>query len=239
MEKVIIERLDNTDYAFTEAMRTLRTNISFCGDNIRSIVVTSTIPNEGKTTLVLNLACTLAADGKKVLLLDADLRKSVLVGRYGIHLERGGVMFGLSHYLSGQKKLDQVIYETNVEGMDIIVSGPVVPNATEILGNHYFTEMIEKLRQVYDIILIDGAPIGSVVDSAVIASVCDGAIYVIEQGNVSRKFIQNVKKQMENSGVRMLGAILNKVKRNNSGYYYNEYYKPYYGGSGETSGKAK
>lgn len=148
-------------------------------------------------------------------------------------------MYGLSHYLSGQKKLDQVIYETNIEGMDIIVSGPVVPNATEILGNHYFTEMIEKLRQVYDIILIDGAPIGSVVDSAVVASVCDGAIYVIEQGNVSRKFIQNVKKQMENSGVRMLGAILNKVKRNNSGYYYNEYYKPYYGGSGETSGKAK
>ena len=229
MERVILEKIAELDYGITEAMRSLRTNISFCGDDIHSIVITSTVPDEGKSTLSMNLARAFTEDGKKVILLDADLRKSVLVGRYGLQKEKKGkTIFGLSHYLSGQKPLDQVIYETNIEGLDLVISGPVVPNPTEILVNHYFEEMLEKLKMKYDMILIDGPPIGSVIDSAVIAAKCDGAIMVIEQGKVSRHFVQNVKKQLESSGVNILGAVLNKVKRNSTGYY-KEYYKAYYG----------
>lgn len=228
MERIKFEKLDELDYGVTEGMRSLRTNISFCGDNIHSIVITSTVPDEGKSTLSMNLARALAEDGKKVILLDADLRKSVAVGRYGIRKEKKGTIYGLSHYLSGQKRLEDVIYGTSVEGLDMVIAGPVVPNPTEILGNHYFDEMLEQLKETYDMILVDGPPIGSVIDSAVIAAKCDGAILTIEQGRVSRRFIQNVKKQLETSGVKILGAVLNKVKRNSTGYY-KEYYKAYYG----------
>lgn len=237
MEKVIIERMNPDDYSFAESMRSLRTNLSFCGDDIKCILLTSTAPDEGKSTISLNLACSLAKDKKRVLLVDADLRKSVLVGRQGVRLEKGGILYGLSHYLSGQKKLDDIIYQTNQEGMDLIVAGPSMPNPTEMLGNHYFVELIEKARQIYDVIIVDGTPIGSVIDSVVVARECDGAILVVEQGNVSRKFIQRIKKQLENSGVRILGAVLNKVKISSKGYYYNEYYKPYYGEYGHNSKK--
>lgn len=236
MERVLFEKLEELDYGMTEAMRSLRTNISFCGDKIHIILLTSTVPDEGKSTLSMNLARALAEDGKKVLLMDADIRKSVLVGRYGLRKESKGTIYGLSHYLSGQKKLDEVIYETNIEGLNLIISGPVVPNPTEILGNQYFDDMLERLKTEYDMILVDGPPVGYVIDSAVIAPKCDGAILVIEQGKVSRRFIQSVKKQLETSGVKILGAVLNKVKRNSTGYY-KEYYKSYYGESTGESDK--
>lgn len=236
MERVILDKLEELDYGMTESMRSLRTNISFCGDKIHSILLTSTVPDEGKSTLSMNLARALAEDGKKVLLIDVDLRKSVLVGRYGIQKEKIGTIYGLSHYLSGQKSLDEVVYETDMEGIDLIISGPVVPNPTEILGNQYFDDMMTKMKMKYDMILVDGTPIGSVIDSVVVAAKCDGAILVIEQGKVSRRFIQNVKKQLETSGVKILGAVLNKVKRNSTGYY-KEYYKAYYGESTEGNDK--
>lgn len=227
MDKIIIDKLPELDYDMTEAMRSLRTNLFFCGDDIKAVVFTSAEPNEGKSTTTMNLARALAEAGKKVVLLDCDLRRSVLVGYYGMHLEKGGKIYGMSHYLTGQKTLDQVIYETSAEGVDIVTSGPTVPNPTELLSNHYFDEMMSKLRMKYDMILLDGSPLGLVIDSAVIAPKCDGAIIVIEQGKVSRKFANNVRKQLENSGVRILGVVLNKVKKNTSGYY-KKYYKGEY-----------
>lgn len=197
MEKVVFGRLKEQDYGMTEAMRSLRTNISFCGDDIQTILLTSTMPDEGKSTIALNLARALAENNKKVLLLDADIRKSVMIGYNGIQKVGWGTIYGLSHYLTGQRKLDEVIYETNIENLYLIVSGPVVPNPTEILGNHYFGKMLQTLKSEYDMIIIDGAPIGSVIDSAVIAPKCDGAILVIEQGRASKRFIKNTKKQLE------------------------------------------
>lgn len=235
MERVLFEKLEELDYGMTEAMRSLRTNISFCGDKIHSILITSTVPDEGKSSISMNLARAMAEDGKKVLLIDADMRKSVLVGRHGLHKEGKGAIYGLSHYLTGQKKLEEVVYETNCEGVDLVISGPTVPNPTEILGNQYFDEMMEKLEAQYDMILVDGPPVGLVIDSAVIASKCNGVIMVVEQGNVSRRFVQSAKKQLETSGAKILGAVLNKVKKNSTGYY-KEYYKAYYG---DTSGESE
>ena len=228
MEKIILEKIDDLNYEMTEALRSLRTNLIFCGDDIKVVLFTSAEPNEGKSNTTMHLAWSLAESGKKVILLDCDIRKSVMVGQYGMHLEGKGKIFGMSHYLTGQKSLDEVIYSTNIEGMDLVTAGPVVPNPTELLENHYFDEMITKLRMKYDMILLDGSPLGLVIDSAVMAPKCDGAILVIEQGNASRKFILSVKNQLEASGVRILGAVLNKVKKDTDGYY-KKYYSGDYG----------
>jgi capsular exopolysaccharide synthesis family protein len=227
MDKIVLERIRELNYDTTEAMRSLRTNISFCGDDIQSILITSSEADEGKSETAMNLARAMAETGKKVVLVDTDLRKSVLVGKYGIHREDNEKIYGLSHYLAGQKNLDQVLYSTSIENLDLVVAGPSAPNPTELLNNHYFDEMMTTLRNSYDIILMDGSPLGLVIDSAIIATKCDGAIMVIEQGRVSRKFAFHVKKQLEKSGTRILGAVLNKVKRNSTGYY-KKYYKGHY-----------
>jgi capsular exopolysaccharide synthesis family protein len=224
MEKLIMDKIPELNYDMKEAFRTLRTNLLFCGDDVQAVLVTSSQPNEGKSQVTMNLAISLATSGKKVVLVDTDIRQSVIVGTRGIHREQLGKIYGLSHYLTGQKTLDQVLYATEIENFDIIVAGPSVPNPTEVLDNHFFDEMLTKLRSKYDIILLDAAPLGLVIDPAVMAPRCDGTILVIEQGKTSRKFIQDVKRQLDNSGVRILGAVLNKVEDNTPGYY-KRYYK--------------
>lgn len=231
MNKVKFEKLEKLEYGINEAYKTLRTNISFCGDDIKVILMTSCTPNEGKSTIAIRLAQALGEDGKKVIVIDADLRKSVLVGRHGVSSENE--VKGLSHYLSGQAKLDDVICETDVKGMHIIFAGPATPNPTELLGNKYFTKMVDELRESFDYIIIDAPPLGSVIDAAIITKVCDGAIIVIENNVISYKFAQDIKKQLEITDCKILGAILNKVDTGRNSYYrgyYNGYYKKYSGG---------
>lgn len=238
MNKVEFGKLNKLEYSINEAYKTLRTNLSFCGDDIKVILLTSCTPNEGKSTVTVRLSQALAEDNKKVIIIDADLRKSVLIGRHGITGEKD--IKGLSHYLSGQAKLDDVICETNIEGMDIIFAGPVTPNPTELLGHKYFNRMISSMREKYDYIIIDAPPLGSVIDAAIITKVCDGAILVIENNVVSYRFVQSVKKQLEMTECKILGAILNKVDTSKKGYYsgyYKGYYKRrYYGGYGSKYG---
>lgn len=228
MEKITFDRLNELDYGVTEALRTLKTNIQFCGDDIKTILLTSSIPGEGKSTVALNLVRSMVESGQKIIYVDCDIRKSVVIGRFGVRSEDGKKIFGLSHYLSGQKKLDDVIYDTEIEGMNMIFAGPSVPNPTEMLGNHYFKEMLQNLRETYDVVIVDTPPLGSVIDAAVVAPQVDGAILVIEQGKVSRRFIKEVKKQLDHSGVKILGVVLNKVEVKKQGYY-----KKYYGNAYE------
>ena len=129
---ILFQNLEKQTYARREAFNSLRTNLQFCGVDNKVIMFTSCTPDEGKSTVTMELARSLNDDGKKVVLVDADLRKSVFVGRYRIHSEE--TMFGLSHYLSGQKKMDEVINHTNIENLDMIIAGPVAPNPTELLG---------------------------------------------------------------------------------------------------------
>lgn len=224
--KVNFEKREELDFKTNEAYKTLRTNISFSGDDVKVIAFTSSIPNEGKSFVTFNLSVSLAEDDKKVLYIDADIRKSVTVARYGVDIETKG----LAHYLSGQKKLDDVIYQTNIDNFDIIFTGQVAPNPSELLGNAYFKKLIETKREEYDYIIIDCPPLGSVIDAAIVAKECDGAIIVIETDSASYKIVQRVKKQLEKSGVRILGAVLNKVEMGGKGYYGKGYYgKSYYG----------
>ncbi len=223
-QQIVFENKKDLDFKTNEAYKRVRTNITFSGEDIRVVAVTSSVPNEGKSEVSFHLAESFAEDGKKVLFIDADIRKSVTVARYGVDKETKG----LSHYLSGQEKnLDDVIYETNITNMSVILTGAKAPNPAELLGLAKFSKMIEELRPRYDFIVIDCPPLGSVIDAVLVAKNCDGTILVVESDNVSYKVVQNVKKQLDQSDCKILGVILNKVQSGGKGYY--GYYKGYYG----------
>lgn len=215
-----------------ESLRALKTNIQFCGDDVKTILITSAVPNEGKSTVAMDLARSLTESGKRVLLIDTDMRKSVFIGRLRATSSAGGEICGLSHYLSGQKKLEDVLYGTEIPRLFMIFAGPSVPNPTEILEKRYFSELLQFGREHFNYIILDCAPIGAAIDAAVVAKQCDGAILVVAQGMASARLILNVKKQLEASGVKILGAVLNKAKIKKNGYeggYYGGYYGSYYG----------
>lgn len=226
MKKIELTNLEPLDYARNEAYKSLRTNIRFCGDNVQTILLTSCTPNEGKSTVSFYLAKALADDGKKVLLIDADMRKSVLYNRLGAVSKDNSKIYGLSHFLTGQNEIGEVLCGSDVAGLYIIFAGPEVPNPTELLGNDYFMQMMEAAKKQFDYIIIDAPPLGSVIDAAILTPVCDGAIMVIESNAISYKMAQAIKKQLAQTNVRLLGAILNKVNLK-KGSYYQGYYPGY------------
>ena len=231
MESVSLRNVKEQSYSVRESLRALRTNIEFCGDDIRTILFTSTAPNEGKSTVVYELARSIASAGKTVLLIDTDMRKSVMVGRHRAKSVSGQEIYGLSHYLSGQKNIEQVLYATNVTNLFMIFAGRAVPNPTEILEKRYFDDLLRVARKTFNYVLIDCAPLGAAIDAAAIAKKCDGAVLVIAQGQVSGRAVASAEKQLEASSVKILGAVLNKVKLEKSHYgkYYGNYYGKYYG----------
>ena len=226
MQKINLVIPDNMDYRTSEAYRTLRTNVLFCGEEINAIAVTSCTPGEGKSEVSFRLAESLAETDRKILYIDADLRRSVFSKRYQVTQE----VKGLSHYLSGQEELGTVVCATNISNLHVILPGPVPPNPSELLGNEHFRQLMEKTHALYDYIIIDTPPLGSVIDAAVIAKECDGAMLVIENDAISYKMAQKVERQLERSGCRILGAVLNKVDVRAKGYYGKYYYSKYYGG---------
>lgn len=211
-----------SDYYYEESIKTLRTNIQFSSKQVKTILLTSCYQNEGKSDIAFTLSVEMGKAGKKVLLIDADIRKSTFIRRYGIK----GEVKGLSQYLSGQIDAGNIIYKTNYENVDMIFSGPVAPNPSELLGEKYFKQLLETKREEYDYIFIDTPPSASLIDATVVAQNCDGGILVIESEAVSYKVAQKVKAQIERSGCHILGAVLNKVDIK-SGKYYNAY-KGYY-----------
>ena len=229
------------NYQIKEAYKTLRSNVEFSGQNVRVISVTSCTPGEGKTTVAMALARAFAEAGKKTVLVDADMRKSVLVGRY----RTGSVRLGLTHCLVGRERLSSVICETDTPNLYVVFAGPVPPNPSELLGGRIFGKVLENMKQVFDYVIIDTPPLGSVIDAAVVAKQCDGTIMVIESNSISYRFAQRVKDQLDKAGAKMLGVVLNKVDISGKGYYghYGSYYGKYYGKYGEdnpeTSGRPR
>lgn len=231
MQTVEFTKISPMSLTMRESLRALRTNIQFCGDDIRTILFTSTVPNEGKSTVVLDLARSIGESGKHVLLIDTDMRKSVIMQEYSVKNAAHRQILGLSHYLSGQNKLEDVLYRTDLPNVDIVFAGRSVPNPTEILGKKYFMDLLEYGRGNYDYVLLDCAPVTAAIDAVLEAHYCDGAVLVISQGEVSSRAILDSKRQLENSGVRILGAVLNKVRMEGTRYgrYYGKYYGNYYG----------
>ena len=213
MKRVTLKKREMS-YAMTEELNTLRTNIQFSGVDKKVIVMTSSFSGEGKSTITYQLAKSLAELGKRVLLIDADMRKSVMVNM----LESGSVDKGLSHYLSGQCSLSEAVYATESSRLHILFAGPVPPNPTELLSGELFKDTLNSFR--------DCAPVGMVIDAAIVAKCSDAAIMMIESGAVKRKLALEAKEKLETAGCPILGVVLNKVERKSGGYY-RKYYKKY------------
>ena len=222
MKKLNLTDRRKPDYFYSESIKTLRTNIQLSGQSIKTILITSCYPNEGKSDIALSLAQELGSIGKKVLLLDADIRKTAYVGRLVVQDE----VKGLSQLLSGQAGLQDIIYNTNFPNMDIIFGGPSAPNPSGLLSENIFKILIKELKDYYNYILIDTPPIGTVIDAAVIGRCCDGAVFLIQPGNVRYRDAQKAFAQLEKSGCRILGAVLNKIDTSGDKYY-SSYYKHY------------
>ena len=201
-----------------EAFKTLRTNILFSGSDIRVIAITSSGENEGKSFISLELAKSLAETGKKILLLDVDLRKSNLAAK----CTRDFGLKGLSHYLSGQSDMEDIVYGTQYETLDIVFSGPFPPNPVELIGSERFSTLLAEMRTRYDYIIVDTPPVSSVIDSAIISSHCDGVIITIAENRVSTRVARTVIKQLERGGCRVIGAVLNMSS--SAGRKYHKYY---------------
>ena len=200
-----------------EYYNALRTNIQLSGNNLKVIAVTSVDPSEGKSTTATNVAWAFAHAGYKTLLIDADIRNSVMSG---IFKSREKIT-GLTDYLAGTQDLSHGLCETNVENLFVIQSGAVSPNPTALLQSENFGVMIETLRKYFDYIIVDTAPIGVVIDAAIIVQKCDASILVVEAGVAKRREVQKAKNQLEHTGTLFLGVVLNKfdVQREKYGSY--------------------
>lgn len=207
-------------YEIMEAFKTLKVNLLFCGDSIKTVLVTSTGENEGKSTISAKLTKSLAESGKKAILIDADMRKSEFLKNSAKKNE----MLGLSNLLSGMCELDDAVYKTQDENFDVIFAGHYSAMAVELLENGRLKNALQLLKERYDYIIIDSPPVGMVVDAAVIASLCDGAIFVVSDCKTSRRLAREAKKQLENSGCKILGAVLNSTEKSTKTYEY-KYYK--------------
>ena len=227
MQTVTLTDPRSTDYFYEEAVKTLRTNIQFAGRDIKTIVFTSCFPNEGKSDVTFQLAREIGNIGKQVLYLDTDIRKSALVSRYQIRQS----VKGLSQYLSGQvSDAEDIVYATNYPNMDIIFAGRLAPNPAELLEEEAFAQLLQEKRAAYDYVLIDTPPIATLSDASIVAKLCDGAVLVVESEAVSYRTAQRAAEQLERTGCRLLGVVLNKVDLKNNRYY-GKYYGHYGSGS--------
>ena len=200
-----------------EYYNALCTNIQLSGDKLKVISVTSVNPGEGKSTTSINIAWSFARAGYKTLLIDGDIRNSVMSGVFKSREK----ITGLTEFLSGTTDLSHGLCDTNIENLFVVQSGSVSPNPTALLQSKNFNDMIETLRKYFDYIIVDTAPIGFVIDAAIITQKCDASILVVEAGVAKRREVQKAKSQLEQTGKPFLGVVLNKfdVQREKYGSY--------------------
>lgn len=228
MNKIMINNLPDLPFDVEESINQLRVNLSFAGVDTKVVFVTSTVPNEGKSFICMQLWRSLASIGSKVLLIDSDMRLSNMRNDYGFTIESGS--FGIAHYLSGQAEINDVVYATNVQNGYIIPVTNLIANPAPLLESSRFQEMINACRKTFDYVVIDTPPLGSVADALNISKYCDGGILVVRSDGVSRKLVQDSVSSLRRAGSPLLGVVLNRVNtRQHGNYYYKSYYKYGYG----------
>lgn len=200
-----------------EYYNALCTNIQLSGDKLKVISVTSVNPGEGKSITSINIAWSFARAGYKTLLIDGDIRNSVMSGVFKSREK----ITGLTEFLSGTTDLSHGLCDTNIENLFVVQSGSVSPNPTALLQSKNFNDMIETLRKYFDYIIVDTAPIGFVIDAAIITQKCDASILVTAMGEANKRDVQKAKQQLEQTGKPFLGVVLNKfdVQREKYGSY--------------------
>ena len=242
MKQLKIGRFPALDYACSEALNTLCTNLSYCGREVRSSLFTSRYEQEGKSGIAMNVMRTLAGYGKRVLLVDADLRCSTLARRYRFtYAQRENA--GLAQHLAGMCELQDVVYRTNLPGAFILPAGHEVLNSMQLLASYRYGEMMDALRDEFDIVLVDSPPAGLIVDAIEIARYCDGAVIVVEYNRGRVQDVADVAANLAKTGCKVLGAVMNGVNlksfRNRKYYYRSERYSAYYHHYGGTDAHAE
>lgn len=222
MKTLELKKLTTLPYGPEEAINRLRVNVNFCGDRFKKILITSSVPNEGKSFISMNLWRQLAETGKKVVLVDADIRKSVLRTRHQI-TSGGAKLVCLEDYLSGQAELEDVVYQTNIENAHMVPTAYTVSNPALLIQSQRFSDMLNQLAAEYDYVLIDTPPLTAVADGDMVASQCDGAILVVRSASTSRRLISTSMKQLENANCELMGVVLNRVQIDKNPYYYRQY----------------
>ncbi|RII35008.1 polysaccharide biosynthesis tyrosine autokinase [Clostridium chromiireducens] len=208
----------------SEAYRTLRTNVQYSSFDkaIKTIVITSAEAAEGKSTVSGNLALSFAQNDKKVIIVDCDLRKPSVHKNFKI-----SNLSGLSEVLIGKENIEDVIQNRN-GNLDILTSGKIPPNPSEMLSSVSMTNLIEKLREKYDIVILDSAPLQAVTDAQILSTKADGTILVIRAQRTSRESVIEAKNLLTKVGANILGTVLHAVENTRGKYYY------YYGSSDES-----
>ncbi len=210
---------------FAEAFRTIRTNVLFstADEGSRTLVVTSTGPGEGKTTVASNLAIAFAQAGQRVLLIDADMRRPRVHEVFGLRQEPG-----LSNVMVGNAKASQSVHKTAVPGLWVLAAGHLPPNPAELLGSQRFRDFVTSLKEHFDWILIDSPPVMAVTDAAIAAHAANGVVFVVGAEMTSRHAARAAVEQLEQGRAHFVGAVLNRVDLERNSYYYSNYYRREY-----------
>lgn len=211
----------------SESFRFVKVAVNFSGPpgSLKCLMVTSSIPEEGKSTFAGSLMVSFLQDGEKVLLVDSDMRHP------SVHLACGAEnKRGLTNYLSNEVPLKDVVQKSRIAGLDIVSSGSLSPNPAELFSSYRMKEFVEEAKQHYDRILIDTAPITGIADALVIGRHCDGTILLVQSRRINQKLVINARKRLLASGIKVLGVVLNRVdvQKEESNYQYYAYSSRYY-----------
>ncbi|MCR1900068.1 CpsD/CapB family tyrosine-protein kinase [Irregularibacter muris] len=211
--------IQNPKSVQAEAYRILRTNLQFSSaGKLKTIVVTSAAPGDGKSTSSINMAITLAQAEKRVLLIDCDLRKSTIHKYLRISNQEG-----LTNVLAGMTTQDKVLLATDIKGLQVITAGPTPPNPAELLHSQRMKDLLKEVREQYDYVILDTPPVVAVTDGSLLSTLVDGTILVVSAGNTPIDIAKKAKENLEKVHANILGVVLNKIKVDSEQYYYYDY----------------
>lgn len=219
----VIPQIEPLPFQAKEAINVLRGNIQLSGFDLKTIAVTSALAHEGKSSIAFRLSKSMAGLKKKTIYLDCDIRNSSTMSRY--HIQSS--VQGLTEFLCGRSPMNEIICRTDDRFLDMIFTGAVAPNPSELVSGKLFRILLDELRKRYDYIIVDTPPVNPLIDGIIIAKQCDGTVLVVESGETERMQILRAKRQLEYAGVRILGVVLNKIGMNRKGYGYGYGYGSY------------
>lgn len=204
------------------AAKTLLANIRFASVDrpVKSIVLTSSVPNEGKSTVAYNLAQAIASSGKRTLIVECDMRRRSLADMVGARARHG-----IYAVLSGQVELDEALVATSHRNLFFLDSEPHIPNPADILSSQRFRKLVAQMESDFDYVVIDTPPVGTFVDAAIIAALADATALVVRERFVKRAELQNAYDQLKKADANVIGVIMNMCEAESSEYYYAYYNK--------------
>lgn len=217
----IVDLYYGTKTSLRDSVKTLRANIQFASLNeeIKSVALTSVIPSEGKTTLSCFLGISVAEAGKKTVLVECDYRHPMIARNFDIEGERKSVL------KDGDKnKIDASLKKTEIENLYVLDMNCKISNPVEFICSDAYKKMTEKLREDFDFVIYDTPPLGAFIDAAHVATLADGTVLVIRQGQVEKRAAKDVLEQLKKANANVIGAVINNVKVKKVGYYYNYYH---------------